>query len=169
MGLKNTLHKWVVIHFSCLIIPTSTLLFAKFFAEVFISNLCPPRPNFNKKERRILQLRQTQRLELIVRPYLESSYLLASDTPAWRQAHSQLVVVQNCMAQFSDRTHSVSSLINDPLPCRTEPLWASLQATREGDGQFHHCYFPHVLYSEKRGHINQTNYHYPITSPPPYM
>ena len=71
---------------------------------------------FNKNERRILRLRQMRRLELTVRPYIESSYLLASDTPMWRQAHSQLVVVQNCMAQFSDRTHSVSSLINDLCP-----------------------------------------------------
>ena len=65
---------------------------------------------FNKN-RRTLRLQRTRgRLELTVPPHIDSSYLLASDTPTkrlvmQRQACSYLVEVRNydCIA-FSDRT-----------------------------------------------------------------
>ena len=69
---------------------------------------------FNKNER-TLWLRWTRgRLELTVPPYIESSYLLASNTPTkrlamWQQARSWWWY-KYCIA-FSDRTHSVPSLM----------------------------------------------------------
>ena len=64
---------------------------------------------------------------------------------------------------FSDCKHSAPSLII-LLPCRTEPLRASSQATRDDGGQFCHCCFPRALHSDERGCINETNYHYSIKS-----
>ena len=56
------------------------------------------------------------RLELIVPPYIQSSYLLASDTPTeqlamWRQARQRAGGNVKTASDFSDRTHSVPLLI----------------------------------------------------------
>ena len=64
--------------------------FARIRCEgIFISNLSPPPPP-PPDHGRTLQLRQTRgRLELSVPPYIERSYLLASDTPTKRLATRQ--------------------------------------------------------------------------------
>ena len=115
----------------------------------------PPWPHMeyliiHNKNGRILRLRWMRgRLGLTVTPYIESSYLLASDTPTIAWCLGRLIaswwLCENCIA-FSDHTHSAPSFIHDPLPCRTEPLWASSQAARDGDGQFCHCCFPCALH-----------------------
>ena len=100
---------------------------------IFISNLCPPWP---------LWLRQTRgRLEFTVPPYIwsQAKYWLVIHRPSDWLRCSRLVSswwwCENCIA-FSDRSQSVPSLIlfHDPLACRTEPLRASSQAARDGDG-----------------------------------
>ena len=104
---------------------------------------------FNKNGRTLQLWWMRGRLEITIPPWLESSYLLASNTPRpndWL-CSGRLVAswwwCENCIV-FSDHTHSA------PLPCRTEPLRASSQATRDGDGQFCHCYFPRALHSTAR-------------------
>ena len=105
---------------------------------------------------RTLRLQQTRgRLKLTVPPYIESSYLLASNSPAKWLATRQQARSYSCWWYENCITHSAPSLIfYDPLPCRAEPLWALSQAARDGDGQFCHCCFPHMLHSEERGRIN---------------
>ena len=80
------------IPYSLDITPPSFISSPSHFAQIrcegiFISNLSPP-PN----HWRTLLLRQTRgRLELTVPPYIECSYLLASDTPTRRLAMWQQV------------------------------------------------------------------------------
>ena len=117
----------------------------KFAAEVY--QFTPPsvlHGKFNKNGR-TLRLRRTRgRLELTVPPYIESSYLRGSRLVASRWW------CKNCIA-FSDCTHSASSLIHDPLPCRIQQLQASSHAVRDSDRQFSHCCFPFVLHSKEGG------------------
>ena len=124
-----------------------------------------PPSAIHKKNGRTLWLQQTRgRLVLTIPPYMESSYLLASDTlTKWLATPQQVRSYswwwcKNCIV-FSDRTQSAPLLIHDPSPR------ASSQAVRDGDKQFCHCYFPCALHSDERGCINDTNYHYTIISP----
>ena len=87
----------------------------KFAVEVYLSPIYAPIGHTWKiyKNNWILWLRRMRvRLELTIQPCIESSYLLASDTPTkWlatqRQAHGG--ACENCIA-FSDCTHSAPSL-----------------------------------------------------------
>ena len=141
---------------------------------IFISNLHPPLAIHGEfsKNGRTLELRQTRgRLELTVPPYIESSYLWpAIHRPSGWIRGSRLVAswwwCENCIVFSDAHTLHLHWWFHDSLPCRTEPLRALLQAAWDSDGQFCHCCFLRALYSEERGHINETNYQYSIISPP---
>ena len=127
---------------------------------IFISNLHPPLASATlANDRKVRTHRNTL--------YMKSSYLYRpaihrpSDWLRGGRLVSSCWWCQNCIA-FSDRSHSVSSLIISWSFALQN--WATtLQATRDGDGQFCHYCFPRMLRSEERGH---TNYHYSIISPP---
>ena len=99
------------------------------------------------------------RLELTIPPCIESSYLLASDTPTKRLTAMQRQVCGGVKTASRFLTAHTLCLLW-PLPCRTEPLRALSQAARDGDRQFCRRCFPHALHSEERGCLIETNYYY---------
>ena len=123
---------------------------------------------FNKNERTLRLRWMRGRLELTVPPCIESSYLLASDIPTkWLATRQQSRGCAKTASRFlTAHTLRLHWKFHDPFPCRTEPLWASSQAARDGDRHFYLCCFPRTLHSEERGRINETNYYYSIMSPP---